>query len=1178
MEPTDNILVLAYLNTHGQTGLNLSKQLQIEEFLNSNKIDILHLQETFIDDDTFSQCSYINSNFIIIHNNSNNMYGTASLVKSTLPTENIILHESGRIILFNICGITFGNIYLPSGTDGQSRASRENLCGDTLPTLLINSRSEGVIGGDWNNIVSKDDCTRYPEAKMSPCLKRIVNTFSWKDAFRILHPDDQVFSRYYSNDRSGSGATRIDRCYIYGNLHVRTASYTAIAFSDHFSHIVTLSLPSPLAIQLSPKSRPLFKTRPDIVRDKVFKARLKDCMEEWNQARLYGIPTLAWWDILVKPGIRKLAIERTKEVNKERRLYLNLLILRQSYLSRKVRNGEPGSLAALREIHLRIEHWFSTEAEKIKHQARVDDVQESEKVRIFHHEIHQKHVKMSTILKLETSTGLLVGHRACSNFLQNEVADLLQHPAVLDAAAQQVLLEEIDKVFTDSDNEMITSPPSKEEVQESVRTSNTKAAPGTDGLTSLVYKEHFDILGDALTEVAQAVHSGQQPTKSQRTSLMIFTSKPGKTSSIKPKDKRRISLLNSDFKVLTGLEVARFRKVLAHTLCPEQLAEAGDRRISFGICHARDAIYAAGMRKAGCGLADNDFQAAFDYLCLDWVRKVLQKKGLAKEALDRFTNLYKEGLTIPVINNKPGSILVNNRLSLRQGDRPSGLWFCFGIDPLLVYLAKRLTGILIHSLPVLGPAPQDQPCQLPALETRYKVLGYLDDCKPAITSMEEFLLVDRACRLFELSSGCKLHRDPASNKCKFLALGRWKGTLEQDYIPLPYLKLTDHLDFLGCKLFANYGATRRENGEILKNNVKKQINSWKAGKFMPLTLRPWSINTYCLSKLWYRTACIDLRVGDSSAIASSIKSWLYQDLLIKPQEMMMYREVVQGGLGVYNVKMRAMAMLLHTFLTQAISPFYKSNIYYTTLYRWHVLEERDLPNPGCPPYYSLTFFSIIKDVKDNTPLNVAHLSVKQWYRLLMEKGVTHTCDDPSSPPVLLPSKVELEHPQVDLDASYLLSRKYGLAPEQKQFLFKLLQSLLPTRERLARLGKVQTPACQFCDCGNANNVHLLLCSQGAEVSQPLVRCLATHSENSNPEDLVLLNIPTSESLQLPVVWLLSTCLMYIWEERVAGRTARLVNCQAELKARLLVLKHTRWKHYILHNSAVLLEEMINLHF
>ena len=89
-------------------------------------------------------------------------------------------------------------------------------------------------------------------------------------------------------------------------------------------------------------------------------------------------------------------------------------------------------------------------------------------------------------------------------------------------------------------------------------------------------------------------------------------------------------------------------------------------------------MYAAGMRKSGCGLADNDFQAAFDFLCLDWVRKVLKKKGMAKSALDRFSNLYSEGITIPAINNILGASLLNKRLSLRQGDRPSGVWFCYG--------------------------------------------------------------------------------------------------------------------------------------------------------------------------------------------------------------------------------------------------------------------------------------------------------------------------------------------------------------------------------------------------------------------------------------------------------------------------------------------------------------------
>ena len=100
---------------------------------------------------------------------------------------------------------------------------------------------------------------------------------------------------------------------------------------------------------------------------------------------------------------------------------------------------------------------------------------------------------------------------------------------------------------------------------------------------------------------------------------------------------------------------------------------------------------------------------------------------------------------------------------------------------------------------------------------------------------------------------------------------------------LPNLKIADHLDYIGCKLYSDYTSTRRENGEIMKKRVRDQIGTWKSGKFLPLTSRPWSLNSYCLSKLWYKTNCLDLRVGDCNAITSSVKGWMYQDKLIKPQ-------------------------------------------------------------------------------------------------------------------------------------------------------------------------------------------------------------------------------------------------------------------------------------------------------
>ena len=72
------------------------------------------------------------------------------------------------------------------------------------------------------------------------------------------------------------------------------------------------------------------------------------------------------------------------------------------------------------------------------------------------------------------------------------MAKLFLSPAVLDPAAQDVLLAEIEPVFTPEDNEMLLALPNKDEIKEVLFNSNLKAAPGTDGLTSLLYKECWD--------------------------------------------------------------------------------------------------------------------------------------------------------------------------------------------------------------------------------------------------------------------------------------------------------------------------------------------------------------------------------------------------------------------------------------------------------------------------------------------------------------------------------------------------------------------------------------------------------------------------------------------------------------------------------------------------------------
>ena len=100
-----------------------------------------------------------------------------------------------------------------------------------------------------------------------------------------------------------------------------------------------------------------------------------------------------------------------------------------------------------------------------------------------------------------------------------------------------------------------------------------------------------------------------------------------------------------------------------------------------------------------CGILDNDYKAAFYYVVLLWVFKVLAAKGLDMSVIERFKNIYKDNITVVVVNNILGKSFKNLRCSIRQGDCPSSILFNFGIDPHLTWLDRRLKGIPIYKQP-----------------------------------------------------------------------------------------------------------------------------------------------------------------------------------------------------------------------------------------------------------------------------------------------------------------------------------------------------------------------------------------------------------------------------------------------------------------------------------------------
>ena len=419
--------------------------------------------------------------------------------------------------------------------------------------------------------------------------------------------------------------------------------------------------------------------------------------------------------------------------------------------------------------------------------------------------------------------------------------------------------------------------------------------------------------------------------------------------------------------------------------------------------------------------------------------------------------------------------------------------------------------------------------------------------KPAICSIEEFNTADRGATLFENAAGTKLHRDPTSNKCKFLPLGKWRRELRQEEIPTPYMRITDTLDIVGVSLSATWAATRKDNGEILRDKLTKLCGAWKAGKFMSLTDRPFSANTYALSKVWFRCYSINLRQCDIDFILSAVKKWLYADLFLKPEPMILFRPSAQGGLGLTSVKHKAQACLLRTFTELAINPTYLSSQYLSTLYRSHVLNE-NLPNSTLRPYYDKHFFSTLVTAKEEGH-DICTMTTKQWYKFLVEREVTMIPIN-NEQPQLRPCRVELANPDTNWAEVWSKVTLPFLNSEVKSFAWKLLHNLLPSKGRLHEINPTQSPDCRFCPVPApvANLEHIIFhcCktrSAGNFVISIAQKCDPLASQNS----FLRLNI-TSDPCSL---WIIMSSLHLIWTSWSQDSGVNEVVCKAKLNSQAL---------------------------
>ena len=375
------------------------------------------------------------------------------------------------------------------------------------------------------------------------------------------------------------------------------------------------------------------------------------------------------------------------------------------------------------------------------------------------------------------------------------------------------------------------------------------------------------------------------------------------------------------------------------------------------------------------------------------------------------------------------------------------------------------------------------------------------------------------------------------------------------------MTLSDHLDMVGVTLMATWTQTRKVNGDVLQLRMKNTVRPWKAGKFLPLTQRSWSLNCYALSKVWFKSRCVDIRVCDTNAITSSCKSWLFQDMFEKPAEMILYRPLHYGGLGLHSPKYKALAGFISTFLQTAANPSFRQNLLHNQLYRKHVLDEDSVPGlpSQLPPYLTKDFFNLIKEMKMKHSVDIITLAERDWTKILTEEFITMEVNQESNTSEFRPCKAELASPSTDWTLSWFLCRQQGIPPDMASFLWKMLHNLLGTQERMHRLGSSPSALCKQCNQVSGTLKHELIESpQNDHVGGKLLSCLQLHMPGLTADNLLRLEFSNLDvDMELPCTIITAVTLGYIWKERLTSSRIRSYQVRSEIEQSINLLRTTR---------------------
>ena len=874
---------VASINTHGLRSLD-RRRIAFSIFKRS-RFDIILLQETHWTSDIEMEIRRDWGGEIFFNYGSHSARGVAILVNSHLEynVKQTRSDNEGRVLNilldFEEQTINIVNVYAPS-TDSQRRIFFAAL------ERFLSSDYVNIVGGDFNCIfdirMDKFGGDLGARQSASGVLNMMNARHDLSDIWRDRHRGERNYTWTGRNAANDSFIrTRIDFFLVSKaiNQFVTSVEIKPYAHSDHDAVVLILDFER---IQRGPG---YWHFNNELLTDVLFQEEVKLFWKEWEQTFNDFEDPLKWWD-RAKQQFKTIAIRRAKIRRKLQCHQRNQLESQVQRLHGLAKNGTMCDIERYLFVKEKIKQLDLKDLDAIKVRTKAQFIEEGEKSTRYFFSLEKSRRADQTIRtltkdNLETVTGakdlLLETHAFYKTLYSADECD---------QKAQDSFLNDAIPTLSCVARELCEGEITELELRKAVLTMENDKSPGIDGLTTNFYKHFWPVFGNSLTRVYNYAFAAGHLAVSQRRGVITLLFKKGDRTLLK--NWRPITLLTTDYKILTKALATRLQKVLHLIVHSDQTASIKGRTINDNTRLLHDVITYANANSLPLAVISVDQMKAFDRVAHGYLFKVLQRFGFGPSFI-RWIKVIYNSVSSTVKTNGWLTSFISLERGLRQG--------CPLSMPLYTLTAEIMAISIRGNSRIRGIVPPESKKEL-------KLSQFADDTTLLLTDdisiMETFNIFDR----YERASGAKINK----TKCKGLWCGAFAHRTDQlhdfdwynDYIPEKILG----------QFFGNVDCAQK-NWEAKLQKINRIIGAWRH-RDLSLKGRALLINTLLTSTLWYNVTSLPVPPWASAQIEQAIYSffWNYKRPMVNRDILAL--PLKEGGFNIPRLETRIQAFRLNT--------------------------------------------------------------------------------------------------------------------------------------------------------------------------------------------------------------------------------------------------------------------------